>query len=280
MTILAVLGLAASSLASDVLVDNGSWITHPGAGFGGADASVLPFTSGATTFGFGHQVSAGHRISDDFVVPATWTLERVHVYAFQLNSGTSSTITGVNLRIWDGPPGKPGSSVIFGDTTTNRMTSTAFTGVYRVADHLLANTQRPVMRQTVELGGVVLEPGTYWLDWQSSGTLASGPLAPPVTSPGFIPVGNARQYDAFQADWKPATDGGLGINVAIPFILEGTSGGVCYADCEGDGDVDIFDFLCFQGEYAGKSSYSDCEGDGDWDVFDFLCFQSAYSTGC
>ncbi len=68
---------------------------------------------------------------------------------------------------------------------------------------------------------------------------------------------------------------------------EGTSvtftasiGVVCYPDCEEDGDLDIFDFLCFQGEFANQTKYADCEGDGDWDVFDFLCFQGQFANGC
>ncbi len=54
----------------------------------------------------------------------------------------------------------------------------------------------------------------------------------------------------------------------------------CYADCELDGDLDVFDYLCFLGRYAAQDPYADCEGDGDWDVFDFLCFQSQYAAGC
>ena len=57
-------------------------------------------------------------------------------------------------------------------------------------------------------------------------------------------------------------------------------GGQCYADCEGDGDLDVFDFLCFQNEHSNQTAYGDCENDGDWDIFDFLCFQNAYSNGC
>lgn len=56
--------------------------------------------------------------------------------------------------------------------------------------------------------------------------------------------------------------------------------GGCYADCEGDDDLDVFDYLCFLGEYANQSAYADCEGDGDWDVFDYLCFLGAYANGC
>ena len=55
---------------------------------------------------------------------------------------------------------------------------------------------------------------------------------------------------------------------------------ICYADCEGDGDLDVFDFLCFQGAFANQDPYADCEQDGDWDVFDFLCFQGLFANGC
>ena len=73
---------------------------------------------------------------------------------------------------------------------------------------------------------------------------------------------------------------------AVPYAsfylnLYGKTGGAgCYADCEGDGDLDVFDFLCFQNEHSNQTAYGDCENDGDWDIFDFLCYQNAYSNGC
>lgn len=54
----------------------------------------------------------------------------------------------------------------------------------------------------------------------------------------------------------------------------------CYCDCEEDGDNDVFDFLCYNNEYAGKTDYADCEMDGDWDVFDYLCFLNSCSGPC
>ncbi len=54
----------------------------------------------------------------------------------------------------------------------------------------------------------------------------------------------------------------------------------CLPDCETDGDLDVFDFLCFQGKFAQQDPYADFEGDGDWDIFDFLAYQNAYSQGC
>ena len=54
----------------------------------------------------------------------------------------------------------------------------------------------------------------------------------------------------------------------------------CDADCDADEDLDIFDFLCFQTEFASHTTYADCEADGDWDVFDFLCYQQLFYNGC
>jgi len=54
----------------------------------------------------------------------------------------------------------------------------------------------------------------------------------------------------------------------------------CYADCTGEGVLDIFDFLCFQDAFVGMGSYADCTGEGSFDIFDFLCFQDAFVAGC
>jgi hypothetical protein len=56
--------------------------------------------------------------------------------------------------------------------------------------------------------------------------------------------------------------------------------GECYADCTGEGDLDFFDFLCFQNAFADGDAYADCTGEGDFDFFDFLCFQNAFADGC
>ncbi len=51
------------------------------------------------------------------------------------------------------------------------------------------------------------------------------------------------------------------------------------ADCEGDGDLDVFDYLCFLGKFSVQDPYADFEGDGDWDLFDFLAFQDCFAGG-
>jgi hypothetical protein len=86
------------------------------------------------------------------------------------------------------------------------------------------DTQRPVMAD-VASAGVFLDAGTYWVDWQTGGTLASGPWAPPVTINGQTTTGDGLQYNPTTATWGPALDSGTGTPQGMPFIIEGTAGG-------------------------------------------------------
>ena len=54
----------------------------------------------------------------------------------------------------------------------------------------------------------------------------------------------------------------------------------CYADCDESGELDFFDFLCFQNEFAAQTPYADCDASGGHDFFDFLCFQNEFAAGC
>lgn len=211
-----------------VLYDNGPLVNSPGTGAGGADESMLQTTSlGMTTIGFGHQVVANNRVADDFTVTgAGWLIDDVVFYSYQTGSPLVSTITAVNLQIWDGPPGDSGSNVIFGDPTTNRMIATDWSGIYRVTETTSGNTTRPIMASVVDVN-TFLPAGTYWLDWQTDGTLASGPWAPPVTINGQAITGNALQ--GLAGVWGPANDGGTGTpQQGFPFVMFGAP--VCDTD--------------------------------------------------
>jgi len=71
----------------------------------------------------------------------------------------------------------------FGDTTTNRLLHSEFSNIYRSRKRRTEITSRPIMRNVVS-AGVTLGPGTYWIDWQTDGSLGSGPWVPPVTITG------------------------------------------------------------------------------------------------
>lgn len=176
-----------------VLYNNGSFVNSPGTGPGGTDQSILQNTTlGMNTLGAGVQFSAGNRIADDFNVPATWNVSDITVYAYQTGSGTTSTMTAGYLQIWNGDPTQ-GGVVIWGDLTTNRLSNTGFTNAYRVSQTAI-DTQRPIMYLTLQTPGLVLSPGTYWIDYSLSGSLASRPWNPPITINGQAVTGNAKQY--------------------------------------------------------------------------------------
>lgn len=205
-----------------VLVDEftSRYQTAASGGFGGAPVSALQGNLAMTTFGAGAQIVNNNSVADDFVVPAGgWTVERMRFYTYQTGSPVTSTINDLRLRIFANDPNT--GTLVFGDTATNRLTSTAFTGVYRVTDTTLTNNQRPTMEMVVEFNPpLVLAAGTYWFAWQAGGTLASGPWAPPQTVIGQTTTGNGQQSIAGAA-FAPLTDGGTLTPQGVPFIIEG-----------------------------------------------------------
>ncbi len=208
--------------AGSVLYDNGPLITHPAGGAGGADASSLETAIGLGTYGFGHALTTGFRVADEFTVtdPGGWQVDNIVFYAYQTGSTTTSTINNVNFRIWNGAP-NAGGTVIFGDTTTNRLASTTWPNLYRVIDTNLLATNRPIMANTAT-AGLVLPPGTYWVDWQTGGSLASGPWVPPISILGTTTTGNGLQYDPGAGTWSSAIDAGSGAVQGFPFMVIGS----------------------------------------------------------
>ena len=199
-----------------ILFNSGPFVTHPGGGAGGADASALQTALGMGTFGFTASAATPFRIADDFTVPAgaTWRINQFVAYCYQTGSTTTSTITSATLRIWDGPPGGT-SNIVFGDATTNILANSTWSNAYRALDTTLTNNQRPIMANTLTVG-ITLTAGTYWVDYAFGGTLASGPFAPPVTVLGQTTTGNGMQFDG--ANWVAVTDVGP---QGFPFSLIG-----------------------------------------------------------
>ncbi|MCB0005474.1 MAG: hypothetical protein KDE04_03450 [Anaerolineales bacterium] len=229
-----------------LLYDNGSLINSAGTGVGGADESVLQTTSlGLNTLGFGHQALNGNRVADDFTVfhAGGWDVSTITFYAYQTGSTTTSTMTGANLRIWDGVPAAVGSNVIWGDTSTNVMTSTTWSNIYRVTETTTgSNVDRPIMMVVIEVNQQ-LPAGTYWLDWQVDGSLGSGPWAPPVTINGQASTGNGLQSLDDGATFAAALDTGTGTpQQGFPFLIEG--------QLTAPTDVS---FSSFSGDAAGSS---------------------------
>lgn len=62
------------------------------------------------------------------------------------------------------------------------------------------------------------------------------------------------------------------------FAVQG--GKTCYADINGDGSLDILDFIAFQNAFQAQDPAADCNGCGCYDILQFICFQQKFVDGC
>lgn len=220
-------GLAAVNPENSVLFANGTFVSQPtGGGPAGTDpVSVL--TAPDTTLGAGcvtGDAAVGFRVADNFTVPTGgWTIQQINVFGYQTQAApggsTTSPFTGGTLRIWNGPPNVAGSTVVFGDTTTNRLGSTGWSGAWRVTNTTLNNLLRPIMRASLTVNQL-LQPGTYWVDY--SLTVPTGAaFCPPNTTAAA--TNNALQFSVATSTWAALADGGSLRPLDLPFEVVGTA---------------------------------------------------------
>lgn len=205
----------------DVLWDNGPLVTSVGTGVGGADESIVDV--GEITNGFGCQWELDIRLGDDFTIPAgeTWEINSITLFGYQTDSGTSSTIVGSYIEIYDNPPEY--GTLVYGSLFTNVLTTTSWMNCYRVQFNASGtNTQRPIMVNECDFATPInLTEGVYWIVWQLEGIESSGPWGPPVTINGQLVTGDAIQY--YESTWDYIVDNSSGNAKGLPFILEGSS---------------------------------------------------------
>jgi len=208
-----------SNPSDGILFDNGPFINSPGTGPGGTDESII--VTGTNSYGFNFNNAVPYTVADDFTVTGTvpWAIGSVEFYGYQTGSSTTSTFTGGYIRIWDGNP-SAGGNVIWGDLTTNRMTNTSWINAYRV-NVSGGGTTRPIMKVVCSTPGLTLNPGTYWIEFAATGSLASGPWVVPVclSTPAS---GNALQ---FTGTWAPIVSGTAPNTYpqGVPFKLNGAA---------------------------------------------------------
>lgn len=195
--------------------------------FNGNDISILDTSIGLSTFGFNvNGLNNGYRMADDWENDANVEVDNMIFYVYQTGSSTASTITSVSLAIWDGNPMDGTSSIIWGDQFDDFLDDSDWTGVFRVLDTELGNTDRPIMYIEAGTPGLTLEPGTYWVDFAAEGTLASGPWGPPIVIDGFVETGNAVQWVNDNGAWQPLVDSGADAQQGFPFEVNGNTLGV------------------------------------------------------
>jgi|GEM_PF-1996277 len=214
-------GACATAGANVVLWDNGSMVTHPGAGAGGADvsmASLVPNTAGSN-------VTGNVQRADDFTVGAEgWLVSTIQMFGYDTNFATprfeSATIT---IR-----SGTPDGAVVASESATWELAgiNRTFNGVGN-----LGNTARQIQRVTADFGDLELAPGVYWValsivnttggnNWMSF-VMDPNPADPndPITR-----VGNAYVSTNGGVDWNPFVVGTGDWNQSpeLPFIVSGS----------------------------------------------------------
>lgn len=63
-------------------------------------------------------------------------------------------------------------------------------------------------------------------------------------------------------------------------IVDAPAALTCAADVNGDGSLDILDFVAFQMLFQAGDAAADCNADGTLSVLDFVCFQLLFQAGC
>ena len=54
----------------------------------------------------------------------------------------------------------------------------------------------------------------------------------------------------------------------------------CPADINGDGELNVLDFVVFQLLWQAGDAAGDCDANGIFNVLDFVCFQQLFVDGC
>lgn len=236
-SIAAVVGTVSSATMGQVIYDNQSSlpgsgtlgiVSHPGGMTGaaaGSDRSAIAVPG--TLFGIGSAAASAIRLADDFTIPAgeTWTITGANVFGYQTGA-TAPSNTAVTIRILGADPlglATGAVSVLGGDTTTNVQTSNAFfgpTAIYRTTATDTAGTTRRIQQATTAFGPIVLGPGTYWLDFDTTGIAFVPALTPGGGGPAAV-TGNARQVIG-AGTYTAGVDAGSTFAIGVPFQIIGT----------------------------------------------------------
>ncbi|MFG0284026.1 MAG: right-handed parallel beta-helix repeat-containing protein [Phycisphaerales bacterium JB039] len=223
------------------------------------------------------------------------------VGAVRLAPGTSLSVT--SSTIWNNGPVCDGSAFVL-DTEAGKVTE------LDIANSIVfAGGARPIT-----MGGPEAIVSITYSDiergWTGEGNISADPLLVDPGAGDWRPGPGSPVIDAGANDLVPPDtfdlDGDGDTTEPLPLDLDGAvrfvddpaapdtgrgtaplvdMGGferqvVCYPDCDGSGELDLFDFLCFQNAFAAGDPYADCDGSGALDLFDFLCFQNEFATGC
>lgn len=176
--------------------------------------------------GFGANVSANLSLADDFTIPAgNWTITKITVFAYSTGyTGTGSPFSELRFRLFDEDPSAGSPIPVFGNLTTNRLSSSAPTNLYRIFNGA-PGTTRKIWKLEANVN-IPVTGGDYWMEWQNAVLNGiNSNFTPPstilraTTESGY----NAKQHDLVTGDWSDVTDAGSGDPLDFHFIINFSS---------------------------------------------------------
>jgi len=201
------------------------------------DAGVTTIAN--TSAGYTASKTTNYTLADNFVVPAgqSWTISSLSFFGYQSGyTGTTSPFTELYVRIWRGSPAVAGSTVVYGDLTTNRYAGAVSTSSYRIFNSLYPTPSAPGITRLIWKVRAALSPapvlpaGTYWVEWASvtSGTLAHFYIPVTVAGQRQTSGANALQFVPTTSTWTPVIDGGNpdsapDVTIDFPFLINDAS---------------------------------------------------------
>jgi len=198
------IGSVCGIVACSVLWNNGPVATGPAVNCVGQQSLNQNVSECTTTAGWSADSSENNSVADDFTLSQRSILDVAVLYAYEVQVGvTQPTITAATVRIHTGQPSSPGNQVLV--TKTALSSPVDATDVYRQTESA-PDCNRRLQRVAVDLEGLILDPGTYWISFQMLGGPSSGPWVPPVTILGELskPGANGLRSSA-GSNFGPAT---------------------------------------------------------------------------
>jgi len=199
-----------------------------------------------------------------------------------VTTGIDGTLDSVDLQIWKSP-GAVNDVTVYIVTTTGGMPDPISTGgLFKATipveelptfDGIPPADQLPLTNVNVSEGALEFNVG----DQFAVVALREGAGAPPwvLWGRGTPAYGGGSGWISpnFGETW--GQEGG-----SFGFRTWVDEGGGCAADCNEDGDLNILDFVCFQGIFVAGDPAADCNDDGSLNILDFVCYQGIFQEGC
>lgn len=222
---------------------------------GSAQATVIDNGQFGANFGTVGGATGRHAFAQSFIAPADARLVKFGMWL----QGGAPQPPMVRIDLWgDDGEGNPDPENIIVKGTVVQSEVPVLTRFDTVTDVMLV----PGERYHVVINGMddILSLGSYMSTWDE-GT-------------NTIPGGAMHFTPDLALTWLTIPDGDFGVYVET----EGDQ--TCYADFDGNGVLDLFDFLEFQNEFNAQTPRADCTGDGLYNLFDFLCYVNEFNEGC